>query len=73
MARNNRGWNHLIDLCTHLDTVSADHQSLYEPKDPNDRLLLGVKVTMSEAERNLIKFRMRRRRRPRPTRDPCSL
>lgn len=62
LARNNRDWYHLIDLCTLFDTVIADHQSLYDPKDPNDRLLLGVKGTMSEAELNLIKFRMRQGR-----------
>lgn len=62
LARNNRDWYHLIDLCTLFDTVIGDHQSLYDPKDPNDRLLLGVKGTMSEAELNLIKFRMRQGR-----------
>jgi len=62
LARNNRDWYHLIDLCTLFDTVIGDHQALYDPKDPNDRLLLGVKGTMSEAELNLIKFRMRQGR-----------
>jgi len=47
-----------------MKSVSAigDHQSVYDPKDPNDRLLLGMKGTMSEAELNLIKFRMRQGR-----------
>lgn len=58
MARNNRDWGHLIDLCSIFNTLIGDHQSIYDPKDPNDRLLLGVKGTMSEAELNLIKFRM---------------
>ena len=55
-------WYHLIDLCTIFDTLIGDHQSIYDPKDPNDRLLLGMKGTMSEAELNLIKFRMRQGR-----------
>jgi len=59
LARNNRDWYHLIDLCTIFDTLLGDHHTVYDPKDPNDRLLLGMKGTMSEAELNLIKFRMR--------------
>jgi len=62
LAKNNRDWYHLIDLCTIFDTLLGDHQSIYDPKDPNDRLLLGMKGTMSEAELNLIKFRMRQGR-----------
>jgi DNA invertase Pin-like site-specific DNA recombinase len=62
LARNNRDWYHLIDLCTIFDTLLGDHHAIYDPKDPNDRLLLGIKGTMSEAELNLIKFRMRQGR-----------
>jgi DNA invertase Pin-like site-specific DNA recombinase len=62
LARNNRDWYQLIDLCTIFDTLIGDHQSVYDPKDPNDRLLLGMKGTMSEAELNLIKLRMRQGR-----------
>lgn len=62
LARNNRDWYHLMDICTIFDTLIGDHQSVYDPKDPNDRLLLGVKGTMSEAELNIIKFRMRQGR-----------
>ena len=62
LARNNRDWYQLIELCTIFDTLIGDHQSVYDPKDPNDRLLLGVKGTMSEAELNLIRFRMRQGR-----------
>ena len=40
LARNNRDWYHLIDLCTIFDTLIGDHQSIYDPKDVNDRLLL---------------------------------
>ena len=62
LARNNRDWYQLIDLCTIFDTLIGDHQAVYDPKDPNDRLLLGMKGTLSEAELNLIKFRMRQGR-----------
>jgi DNA invertase Pin-like site-specific DNA recombinase len=62
LARNNRDWYHLIDLCMIFDTLIGDHQSVYDPKDPNDRLLLGMKGTMSEAKLNLIKLRMRQGR-----------
>jgi len=62
LARNNRDWYQLIDLCTIFDTIIGDHNTIYDPKDPNDRLLLGMKGTMSEAELNLIKFRMRQGR-----------
>lgn len=46
LARNNRDWYQLIDLCTIFDTLIGDHQSVYDPKDPNDRLLLGMKGTV---------------------------
>lgn len=62
LARNNRDWYHLIDLCTLFDTLIGDHQTIYDAKDPNDRLVLGVKGTLSEAELNLIKMRMRQGR-----------
>jgi DNA invertase Pin-like site-specific DNA recombinase len=62
LARCNRDWYHLIDLCTIFDTLIGDHQGIYDPKNPNDRMLLGLKGTMSEAELNLIKFRMQQGR-----------
>ncbi len=58
-ARNNSDWYHLLDLCTLFDTLIADYQTIYDPKDPNDRMVLGMKGTMSEMELNMIKFRMR--------------
>jgi len=62
LARNNSDMYRLIDLCTIFDTLIGDHQGIYDPKDPNDRLLLGMKGTLSEAELNMIKFRMRQGR-----------
>src|SRR5262249_3166715 len=49
MARNNRDWYHLLDLCALVDTLVADADGLYHPAVFNDRLLLGLKGTMSEA------------------------
>jgi DNA invertase Pin-like site-specific DNA recombinase len=57
-ARNNRDWYHLIDLCALFDTLIADQDGVYHPSDPNDRMVLGLKGTMSEVELNLIKSRL---------------
>lgn len=57
-ARNNRDWYHLIDLCALFDTLIADQDGVYHPGNPNDRMVLGLKGTMSEVEINLIKNRM---------------
>lgn len=62
LARNNRDWYHLMDLCSLFDTLIGDQQVIYDPKDANDRLVLGMKGSMSEAELNLIKFRMKQGR-----------
>jgi DNA invertase Pin-like site-specific DNA recombinase len=57
-ARNNSDWYHLIDLCALFDTLIADQDGIYHPGAPNDRMVLGLKGTMSEVEINLIKQRM---------------
>ena len=57
-ARNNREWYHLIDLCALFDTIIADQDGLYHPGNPNDRMVLGLKGTMSEVELNLMKSRL---------------
>jgi len=57
-ARNNRDWYHLLDLCALFDTLIADQDGIYHPGVPNDRMVLGLKGTMSEVEINLIKHRM---------------
>lgn len=57
-ARNNRDWYHLIDLCALFDTLIADQDGVYHPNNPNDRMVLGLKGTMSEVEINLMKGRM---------------
>lgn len=49
-ARNNRDWYQLMDLCGLMNTLIVDDEGIYDPRLPNDRLLLGLKGTMSEAE-----------------------
>ncbi len=59
LARNNRDWHHLIDLCAMTDTVLVDDDGIYDPRLINDRLLLGLKGTMSEFELSLFRQRAR--------------
>ena len=58
LARNNRDWYHLLDLCALVDTLIGDADGLYHPGVFNDRLLLGLKGTMSEVELHLIRSRL---------------
>src|ERR1700741_1364250 len=57
LARNGRDWHHLIDLCALVGTVVVDHDGIYDPRLVNDRLLLGLKGTMSEYELSLLRQR----------------
>lgn len=58
LARNNRDWYELLDLCAIKETLIADADGIYDPSTYNDRLLLGLKGTMSEAELHILKSRM---------------
>jgi DNA invertase Pin-like site-specific DNA recombinase len=58
LARCNADWYHLLDLCSLTDTLIADSDGLYHPGDYNDRLVLGLKGTMSEAELHLLRSRL---------------
>lgn len=58
LARRNADWYHLLDLCALTDTLIADGDGLYHPGDYNDRLVLGLKGTMSEAELHLLRSRL---------------
>jgi len=49
LARNNADWHRLLEICGLSDTLICDEDGLYNPADFNDRLLLGLKGTMSEA------------------------
>ncbi len=58
LARNNATWHRLLDLCRFTDTLIADADGVYNPADFNDRLVLGLKGTMSEAELHLLRARL---------------
>jgi len=58
LARNNRDWYHLLDLAAVFGTLIADSDGIYDPRLYNDRLLLGLKGTMSEAELHLLRQRL---------------
>lgn len=58
LARCNAQMAHLVDLCGVFDTLIADHDGIYHPNDPNDRMILGFKGTISELELGVIKQRM---------------
>jgi DNA invertase Pin-like site-specific DNA recombinase len=59
LARNNRDWHHLVDLCALTETLLIDSDGVYDPRQLNDRLLLGLKGTMSEFELGLLRQRAR--------------
>lgn len=58
LARNNSDWYRLLDLCTMTDTLIGDADGVYNPALFNDRLLLGLKGTMSEAELHTLRARL---------------
>ncbi len=59
LARNNADWHRLLEICALSDTLILDEDGIYNPNDFNDRLLLGLKGTMSEAELHFIRARLR--------------
>jgi DNA invertase Pin-like site-specific DNA recombinase len=59
LARNNRDWHHLIDLCALAETLLVDSDGIYDPRVLNDRLLLGLKGSMAEFELGLLRQRAR--------------
>lgn len=58
LARNNSDWYRLIEICGLTSTLIADESAVYSPREPNDRLLLGVKGTLSEAELFTLRTRL---------------
>jgi DNA invertase Pin-like site-specific DNA recombinase len=58
LARNNADWHRLLEICAMSATLICDEDGLYDPTDFNDRLLLGLKGTMSEAELHFIRARL---------------
>jgi DNA invertase Pin-like site-specific DNA recombinase len=59
LARNNADWHRLLEICALADTLILDEDGVYDPSSFNDRLLLGLKGTMSEAELHVLKARLR--------------
>jgi DNA invertase Pin-like site-specific DNA recombinase len=54
LARNGRDWHHLIELCGLIGALLIDPEGAYDPRLSNDRLLLGLRGTMSEFELNNV-------------------
>jgi len=59
LARKSSDWYHLLEICAFTDTLILDEDGLYDPAHFNDRLLLGLKGTMSEVELHVMQARMR--------------
>jgi DNA invertase Pin-like site-specific DNA recombinase len=59
LARSCRDWHQLLELCAVFGTLLGDADGVYDPRDYNDRLLLGLKGTMSEAELHVLQGRLR--------------
>lgn len=57
LARNGRDWHTLIEFCGLVGTLIVDEDGAYDPRHPNDRLLLGMKGTMSEMELSILRQR----------------
>lgn len=58
LARNSSDWHRLLEICAYSSTLILDEEGIYNPAHFNDRLLLGLKGTMSEAELHIIKARL---------------
>jgi DNA invertase Pin-like site-specific DNA recombinase len=59
LARNSTDWHRLLEICALSDTLILDEDGIYDPSHFNDRLLLGLKGTMSEAELHMLRGRLR--------------
>jgi DNA invertase Pin-like site-specific DNA recombinase len=57
LARNGRDWHTLLDFCALVGSIIVDEDGVYDPRSINDRLLLGMKGTMSEMELSLLRQR----------------
>jgi DNA invertase Pin-like site-specific DNA recombinase len=58
LARNSMDWHRLLEICALTDTLILDEDGVYDPSHFNDRLLLGLKGTMSEAELHVLRARL---------------
>jgi len=59
LARSSTDWHRLLEICAFSDTLILDEDGIYDPAHFNDRLLLGLKGTMSEAELHVLRARLR--------------
>lgn len=59
LSRLDSDWHRVIELCAVFETLIADEDGLYDPRDPNDRLVLGLKGTLFSAELHILRARMR--------------
>lgn len=59
LARNSTEWHRLVEICALTDTLILDEDGIYDPAQFNDRLLLGLKGTLSEAELHVLRARLR--------------
>ena len=59
LARSCTDWHRLLELCAYNQTLILDEEGVYDPTDFNDRLVLGLKGTMSEAELHVLRSRLR--------------
>jgi DNA invertase Pin-like site-specific DNA recombinase len=57
-ARSDKDWHQLLEVCSVFGTLLADQDGVYDPRDPNDRLLLGLKGTMSTLELQTMRNRL---------------
>ena len=57
LARNGRDWHTLLEFCRLVDALIVDEDGVYDPRQPNDRLLLGMKGTLSEMELSILRQR----------------
>jgi DNA invertase Pin-like site-specific DNA recombinase len=57
LARDGRDWHTLLEFCGLVETLIVDEEAIYDPRSPNDRLLLGMKGTMSEMEVSVLRQR----------------
>lgn len=62
LARNSRDWHDLFEVCAIYGTLIADEDGVFDPQDPNDRLVLGLKGILSEMELHTMKVRLERAR-----------
>src|SRR6266852_6059002 len=60
LARSSKDWHHLLELCAIFGALLGDQDGVYDPGDPNDRMLLGLKGTMSEVELHTMRNRLER-------------